>query len=169
MYTLTPETDKPLPHVNPIFPTSPLLTNNRQEPDFSENAVDASLSGGTIWAFVLTVVASALSGQRLRLVRRGPLEQCWLLTNYRLSTINSSCLASHWLLGHWHQPCPATKFPDYLLIRYSQALSHFGQPDYFVPCVLKSACHPFITEVTFPLKTSGDWHPLQLLKNGHCT
>ena len=116
MYTLTPETDKPLPHVNPVFPTSPLFTNNRQEPDFSENAVDASPSG-SIWAIVLTLVASALNGQRLRLARRGPLEQCWLLTNYRLSTINSSCLASHWLIGHWHQPCPATKFSDYLLIQ----------------------------------------------------
>ena len=168
MYTLTPETDKPLPHVNPIFPTSPFSTNNRQEPDFSENAVDASPSG-SIWAIVLTLVASALNGQRLRLARRGPLEQCWLLTNYRLSTINSSCLASHWLFGHWHQPGPATKFPDYLLIHYSQALPHYGQPYYFVPCSQKSACHPFITEVTFPLKTSGDWHPLQLLKNGHCT
>ena len=155
--------------MNPIFPTSPFLTNNRQEPDFSANAVDASSSGGSIWAIVLTVVASALNGQRLRLDRRVPLEQCWLLTNYRLSTINSSCLASHWLPGHWHQPCPATKFPDYLFIHYSQALPYFGQPDYFVPCVLKNACHPFITEVTFPLKTSGDWHPLQLLKNGQCT
>ena len=152
--------------MNPIFPTSPL---------FDQQQAGARLFRKrswrkSIWQHFSDCVNSGCKCIEWAKVKVGQKRATGaVLTVDKLSPVNNQFVLSRQSLAH--RTLTPTLFGDKISRLpphpdYSQALPHYGQPYYFVPCSQKSACHPFITEVTFPLKTSGDWHPLQLLKNG---